>query len=206
VAEWWLLWAWRIIAVLGLGAVLVWMGKTIKAMKVTVDTQKDTISALRSVLDAADLPKMAERFRAYKEITDREKEADVSKLVREFEEERKTLARGSQAFADFTETHIRALTESLMDFSLSALPYIPKDERREFIDQRIDVPGGVGPILKNALYHHAAQAPDFSQLSGLSRLAGFGTVYLRPVSEGLSETPLPARTISEPPPPGASSR
>ena len=44
-AEWWLLWAWRIIAVLGVGAVLIWMARTIKAMKGTVDAQKETISA-----------------------------------------------------------------------------------------------------------------------------------------------------------------
>jgi hypothetical protein len=206
VAEWWLLWAWRIIAVLGLGAVLVWMGRTIKAMKGTVDTQKETIHTLRSALDAADLPKMAERFRAYKEITDREKEADIRSLTREFEQEKLKIAQGSQAFADLAETHIRALTESLVDLSVSALPYVPKDERREFIDLKIDVPGGVGSILKTVLYRYAEKAPDLTQLSGLRQLSGLGTVYLRPVSEGLSETPLPARTISEPPPPGASSR
>ncbi len=80
-AEWWILLGAQIITVLGLGSVLVWMGKTIKAMKGTVDTQEKTISALRTILDAADVPKMAERFKAYRELVDHEKEADIKRLA-----------------------------------------------------------------------------------------------------------------------------
>ena len=76
-SEWWILLCAQIITVLGLGGVLVWMRRTVKAMKGTMDAQKETIDTLRTILEAADVPKMTERFKAYRELVDHEKEAKL---------------------------------------------------------------------------------------------------------------------------------
>jgi hypothetical protein len=191
--EWWILLTGQIITVLGLGGVLVWMGKTIKAMKGTVDAQKETIGTLRTILEAADVPKMAERFKAYRELVDHEKEAITKKLAAEFEQEKVKLTSGSKLFVETGQ----ALMRALLDFGTSALPYVPKQQRRDFIE-RIDVPG-TGPVLKEALHRYAEQAPDLSD-RGLS----FAMRALQDVRDTASrDIPLVLRRSKVPEPPTA---
>jgi hypothetical protein len=155
-AEWWILLAGQIITVLGLGGV----GWTIKAMKGTVDTQEKTISALRTILDAADVPKMAERFKAYRELVDHEKEAEVKKLAARVEQEKARLAEGSKMIAEGMQT----LIGSIMGLGTYALPYVPKERRQEFI-QEVRIPGPVGEVLREVFGRYAEEAPDLNGLS-----------------------------------------
>jgi hypothetical protein len=204
-AEWWILLAGQVITVLGLGGVLVWMGRTIKAMKGTVDAQAETIKAqaekmssmetllkaMDTVLKSTDETKMLERLEAYKRFVDHEREADTKKLTAAFEREKANLESGSKLFAEASQ----ALIGSLLDFGTSTLPYVPKAQRREFIE-RIDAPGA-GPVLRKVLHRYAEQAPDLSD-RGLS----FALRALQDVRDEASrETPLTLRLSKEPEPP-----
>jgi hypothetical protein len=159
--EWWLLWAWRFIAVLGIGGVLVWMGRAISALKTTVDAQKETISAqaakigaierllttMETVLKSTDEPAMLERLTAYKQFVDKEKEA----LVARHEEQSKGAGN---------------LIADLVILYSQPLPFVPTERRTEIIAA---LPFGPGERMKTALLDIAQAAPDFTR-SGLAGL------------------------------------
>src|SRR5690349_18795297 len=122
----WIEWSYRIVVLLGvLGGVYV-----LKTLKTTVEAQEKTIAALRSLLEAADVPKMAERFKAYQEIVDHEKDAVTKKLAAEFDREKEALTAGSRANVELGQ----ALMKSLVDFGSSIWPYIPMEARAVHID------------------------------------------------------------------------
>ncbi len=190
--EWWILLLGQIITVLGLGGVLVWMDKTINAMKGTVHAQKETIDTLRTILEAADVPKMAERFKSYRELVDHEKEADAKNLAAQFEQDKQALALNSQAIVKQTE----AVTGALFNFAISALPFVPKADRRQFIELKVDAPGSAGTFLRGSLQSYAEKAPDLSGLQSplaVSALRLLASQDVLQVKLGEQSTILPPR-------------
>jgi hypothetical protein len=165
--EWWLLWAWRVIAVLGIGGLLFWMGRAISALKTTVDAQKETISAqaekmgaiehllktMETVLKSTDEPAMLQRLKAYKEFVDKEKEA----LVARHEEHSKGAG--------------NLIADLLIVYS-ELVPFVPTERRTGIIGA---LRFGTGERMKTALLDIARAAPDFTQtgLAGLLRSAGY---------------------------------
>jgi len=152
-SERWFLWAWIIVAILGPGGVLVWMGKTIKAMRGTVDAQEKTIRAqadridsmetlvktTETVLKFTDVEVMLKRMKAYKEINELELEtwktqtdAERKKLTAELEEERKKVVAGSEEL-DAAMFHLTDTETGLFDLATKTMPYISKNKRDELI-------------------------------------------------------------------------
>ncbi len=181
--EWWLLWAWRIIAVLGLGGVLIWMGKTIKAMKDTVGAQKETIraqtekmtsmetllNAMETVLTSTDERNMLARLEAHKKFVEHEKEAREKTLVDNFAEERKKLTQLSREALEDAYGPFRNNVIAFAQFATNALPYVPRNRRGEFINS-LDLTHL--PELKTQLDEIASSAPDLS----VGGSGGFGSI------------------------------
>lgn len=173
-SELWLVLTGQIITVLGLGGVLVWMGATIKAMKGTVDAQKETINAqsakmdvlqslvdtMQHVLTAGDVPRMTERFKAYKELVDQEKEVELRRRESSFDMEKRQLSEGNRRDFEDMET----LASSLADVLATYLPYVPPDQRMKPIDEAKFPDRAVS--LKNRLQRLAEKAPSAVESPG----------------------------------------
>jgi hypothetical protein len=180
----WLLWAWRIIAVLGLGVVLFWMGKTIKAMKGTVDALKGTVDAQKHTIEAQSAKmdsmerviKMMEtvfkstneetmlaRLEAHKKFVDHEKDAIEKRLTVQLEEAKRTREQGTQSIIQQAK-----IAHALAQLATNALPYVPTNRREEFI-RTLDIDHL--PVLRHILDDVAQSAPDLSAESRQKMIA-----------------------------------
>jgi hypothetical protein len=133
---------------------LVGLGWLVRNLKGTVDAQKATIDSLRGVVDVADIPKMLDRVKAYKQMADEELEAFKRKVERESEERQRKL---SQSDIEALSA-IAALRTNLSALAARLIPYVPPAERTSLID-------GVAfqdSEMKNVFHRLAASAPDFS--------------------------------------------
>jgi len=196
--EWWILLVGQITTVLGLGGVLIWMGRIIKAMKGTVDAQKETITAqsarmgmfeglvktMETVLQTIDVPKMAEKYKAYKDIMDHEKEAVTAR----FQAELDRLQRG--AAADF-EAMVESVSDGmacLLDVGTTFLPYAPKSQRAQILDSVQWKPPY--DAVRLALNHVAQEAPDLTPATTYSLwLGSAAAANLSEILGPLKDTP-----------------
>jgi len=188
-----LLLAWRIITVVGLGTLLFWMGKTIKAMQKTVETQRDTISAqsakmdgmekllktMETVLKSTDEQNMLARLKAHKEFVEEEKGALVKRMAVQFEGEKTKILQGSETEIQSALQRWAETTNYLVHFATNSLPYVPPNRREEFVN------GVDAERLKNltSLLHQIAHdAPDLQATSIASiRIGGSANVRFIPV-------------------------
>ena len=197
-AEWWILLAGQIITLLGLGGVLVWMGRTIKAMKGTVDAQKETITAqatrmgmfeglvktMETVLQTIDVPKMAEKYKAYKDIMDHEKEA----LVERFQGEIDRLQRGAAADYEMMVDSVADGIGCLFDVGMAFLPYVPKSQQVDVLDSIEWKPPY--DVVRLALRHAAQAAPDLTPATTYSMwLGSVGAAKLSEILGPSKDTP-----------------
>jgi hypothetical protein len=185
-SEAWVLWAWRIFSVLGIGTVLFWMSKTIKVMKGTVDTQKDTISAqsakmdgmesllkaMEAVLKSTDEQSMLARLKAHKEFVEEEKGALVRRMA-VLEEENAKIPQVTEAALQSVFERLREMSIYLIDFATNSLPYVPTNRREEFVNgENVD---RLPTVLKTALLQIARHAPDLQPTVGGFGGTGSGT-------------------------------
>jgi hypothetical protein len=111
------------------GGCAYWVVRWLRSLKGTVDAQAETISTLRTVIDAMDLPKMLERFKAYKKITDRQKEAEVQEIERKFSEQQAALVQsGEESKKGYEQDRI-----DFIDLILDLMPYVRKEIRYKVI-------------------------------------------------------------------------
>ena len=102
------------------------------------------------------------------------------------------LALNSQAIVKQTE----AVTGALFNFAISALPFVPKADRRQFIELKVDAPGSAGTFLRGSLQSYAEKAPDLSGLQSplaVSALRLLASQDVLQVKLGEQSTILPPR-------------
>jgi hypothetical protein len=75
----------------GLGWLVATFKRAVQAQKDTIDAQKAHLEGMATFLNVADAPKMAERYEAYRQILDAEKDAFIKKAERKLEEENNAL-------------------------------------------------------------------------------------------------------------------
>ena len=156
-----------VLYILGLGGLVYWLTRQIRALQGTLDAQAETIKAqgemltsfetlvrtIQGVLESTDEPKMLARLKAYKEFVDREKETALQDQARQFSEEKEKM---SQAQLESLEL-LNSVALGYIDFAGKLLPYVPLEERKKRIDE-LDLPGSI----KKRLYRMAETAPDLS--------------------------------------------
>jgi hypothetical protein len=120
-----------VINLVAFGGFAYWARGWFTSLKGTVDTQAKTITALQSVVDATDWPKMLDRIQAYRKFVDQEKEVIIADLQRRFAEERKLMASGTGI------ERLKACEEFLgasTEFLFELLSYVPRENRHKLID------------------------------------------------------------------------
>lgn len=190
----WMLWVLGI-EVLGAAVVLFWTGKTIIAMRETVNTQDKTITAqganitsietsvkvIKTVLDAVDAPAWLARMKALEETHAIDKAADLRRLTHQFERERPAIIReGEEAgMAAMTDQYFMPVVTSLLSFARNTLPYVPEAERAEFINS-MTLSGDRLAFLREDLLALAASSPDLSLAAFSARGIGLVSVLSNP--------------------------
>src|SRR5919109_2125807 len=80
-----------VLGIVGVGGLVYWMRRwsialegALNAQKVTIDAQTTLMGNMASILNLADVPKMAERYASYKQLVDAEKDVYVKAAERKF--------------------------------------------------------------------------------------------------------------------------
>jgi hypothetical protein len=118
-----------VVNLIGLGGFAWLIRGWFRSLKGTVETQAQTISTLKTVIDTMDLPKMLERFEAFKKITDRQKEAEVEEIERKFSEQQAAFVQsGEESKKGYEQDRI-----DFIDLILDLMPYVRKEIRYKVI-------------------------------------------------------------------------
>jgi hypothetical protein len=104
-------------------------------------------------LNAADTPKMLERFESYRKLVDQEKEAALTQAKRELAEDKNKSVESSLQAVIYLNEHVT----NLVDLVGRLVPFVPPKDRPTLLDS-IDF----RPRLKDRMIRLAHEAPDLS--------------------------------------------
>ncbi len=164
---------------LGLSAIFFfWLGRTVWTLRKTVQAQASTIEAfhtlvdgMKTLLDSTDEPAMRERFKAYKEIVDLEKEANERQVKEETRNALKKVSEGSLSSIKSILKDSEELFFKMFNLVFSLMLYVPPEKRSALIEE-VDF-GEIHEKIKESVESVAAKAPYISaeDQKGAKRLA-----------------------------------
>jgi len=132
----------QVINLLGLIILAVFMKRWIDALKGTVDTQQQTIAALKSLMDASDTPAMLKRFESYRRLVDHEKQAIQENFERALAEQK----------IKISESQIETgnLFGSVYEIASRLMPYVPIEDRQKLLETSDIAPALIKPLARLA--------------------------------------------------------
>lgn len=144
-----------------------WLGKTVWTLQNTVKAQSSTIEAfhslvegMKTLLDSTDEPAMRERFKAYKEIVDLEKEGYKRKVDEETRNVLQKVKEGSSSSIKAIFRNSREFSYKMFGIIIGLMPYVPPEERSAQIEA-MDW-SGENKWIEESIRKIAAQAPYIS--------------------------------------------